>query len=131
MSGPHARQGGRELQGAVTHASKPTAPAHAELDRRVGVTCAGNPRPIMVVPTPKLEVLPGQHSIAEHVARAGSQQVFAEDLLGKGRCVLPSAGLEPRIQRGELRPEPCLSHLWLLAHRFPRVPTGVALRRYS
>jgi hypothetical protein len=48
--------------------------------------------------------------------------VFGQQLLGKGRRVLPGAGLEPRIQRGELRPEPCLSPLWLLAHSSPRAP---------
>jgi hypothetical protein len=82
----------------------------AALDRRIGATCAGNPRPLAVV-TPKLEVLLSQDSIAEHVARAGSQQVFAEYLLGKSHSVLPSAGLDPRIQGGELWPETCLSHL--------------------
>ena len=64
-------------------------------------------------------MLLAQYALAQHVAGAGSQQVFGEHLLGEGRCVLPSAGLEPRIQRGELRPEPCLSSLWLLAHSFP------------
>ena len=71
--------------------------ARAELDRRIGTTRAGNPWPATGVPTPELEVLLGEHSLSEHVARAGSQQVLGKHLLGKGDRVLPGAGLESRI----------------------------------
>jgi hypothetical protein len=40
-------------------------------------------------------MLLAQYALAQHVAGAGSQQVFGEHLIGEGRCVLPSAGLEP------------------------------------
>jgi hypothetical protein len=39
----------------------------------------------------------GQQSIAEHIARAGSQQVLGQHLLGNPPCVLPNTGLEPRV----------------------------------
>jgi hypothetical protein len=103
--------------------SRPAGP-QGELDCRIGATRAGNPRPATRVPTSELKMLLGQHPVAQHVARAGSQQVLGEHLLGKGRRVLPGAGLEPRIQRGKLRQKPRLSHVWLLAHRSPEDFSG-------
>ena len=44
--------------------------------------------------------------------------MFPEHLLSEDGCVLPSAKLEARIQRRELRSEPGLSYLSLLAQKF-------------
>jgi hypothetical protein len=111
VSSPGSRNGRSDITGLSCHSAGRLA---SRLDRRIGATCAGNPRPAPGVPPSELKMLLAQYALAQHVAGAGSQQVFGEHLIGEGRCVLPSAGLEPRIQRGELRPEPCLSSLWLL-----------------
>jgi hypothetical protein len=85
------------------------------LGRWVAASRAGNPRSASGLTTPEVEVVPRKHPAAQHEARAGSQQVLGEHLLGEVIRVYPETGLKARIQRGVLRAEPrlptgCIGH---------------------
>jgi len=64
-----------------------------ELNRRVYATCAGNPRPPSGSSTPELEVLFGHLAIAQHLTRAGPQQVLSNSTRSSGARPRVSAGL--------------------------------------